>query len=65
MSSWRRQGFANRLRPELGQDRAQRAHARREWVPIVLDDFLKLIGESGRFLASQVGSGSPDAKGSH
>jgi hypothetical protein len=34
----RRQRLANRLRPELGEDRPQRAAARREGVTVVLDD---------------------------
>src|SRR5580704_15482460 len=37
-ATMRRQRLANRLRPELGEDRPQRADARREGVTVVLDD---------------------------
>jgi len=43
------QGLANRLRPELGEDAPQRADTRRERVTIILDDIVKLLGESGGF----------------
>jgi hypothetical protein len=45
----RRQGRAKRLRAELGEDRPQRADARRERVKVALDDSVKLLGESGGF----------------
>ena len=35
---------------ELGEDRPQRADARREGVAIVLDDIVKLLGLERRFL---------------
>ena len=63
----RRQGLADRLRPELGEDAPQRAHARgnrggdlfeRERMTVVLDDFVKLLvraaassSVSSRFMA--------------
>jgi hypothetical protein len=40
----RRQGLANRLRPELGEYAPQRADARRERVAVVLYDLVKLLG---------------------
>ena len=50
----RRQGLAYRFRPELGEDRPQRADARREGVAVVLDDIVKLLGQSGGFVVRQV-----------
>jgi hypothetical protein len=34
---------------EFDKDRPQRADARRERVAVILDDFVKLLGESGGF----------------
>jgi hypothetical protein len=47
LQGWR--GLADRLRPELGEDRPQRADARREGVTVALHDIVKLFGESGGF----------------
>jgi hypothetical protein len=44
MLRWR-QWLAGRHWPELGEDRAQRADARRERVAVVFDDLLKLLAE--------------------
>jgi hypothetical protein len=46
-----RERLADRLRPELGEDRPQRADARRERVAVILDYFVKLLGECGAFFA--------------
>jgi hypothetical protein len=46
----RRQRLAHRLRSELGKDRPQHSDARRERIAIVLDDGVKLLGESGDFV---------------
>jgi hypothetical protein len=43
----RRQGLAGRLRSKLGEYAPQSADARRERVAVVLDDVVKLLGESG------------------
>ena len=45
----RRQGLANRLRPELGEYAPQRADARRERVTVFLNDFVEFLGKSGGF----------------
>jgi hypothetical protein len=53
----RRQGLAHRLRAEFVDDRPQRADAWRERVAVVLDDIVKLLGESGGFFVG-IGQGS-------
>jgi len=49
MNPRRRQGLANRLGSELGEDRLQGADAIQERVAVVLDDTVQLLGESGGF----------------
>jgi hypothetical protein len=55
-----RQGLADRLGPELRQDRPQRADARRERVLVAFNDVVKLAAESGGFFARQVNVHDPD-----
>jgi hypothetical protein len=42
------------LRPELVEDRSQRADARRKGIAVALYDVVKLVDKSGRFFVGKV-----------
>jgi hypothetical protein len=56
----RRQGLAGGLGSELGEDCPQGSDARRERVGVIIDDIVKLLGESGGFVVGQVKVHGPD-----
>jgi len=43
------EGLSHRVGADLGEDRLQRQDPRRERIAVVLDDIVKLFGESGGF----------------
>jgi hypothetical protein len=55
-----RQGLARRLRPDLVADRRQGADARRERVPIAVDDAVKLAEQRGGLFGGQVKGHDPE-----
>ena len=49
-----RLGLPGRLRPELGADRLQGENARRERVPVALDDVVEFAEQGRGFIVGEV-----------